>query len=104
MVRVRGIGVSITSPDGQEWRMAMIDAPIFPVSTPQGFYQLLTASGSKDPNAMKKFIGAHPEFLTFLGWAKSAPWTASYRRSCTTVSTPLCLSMVPDPNTQYAGH
>jgi catalase len=78
MVRVRGIGISIKTPDGQEWRSAMIDAPIFPVSTPQGFYELLTASGSKDPDAMKKFIAAHPEFLTFLGWAKSAPWTGSY--------------------------
>jgi catalase len=78
MVRVRGLGISITTPDGQEWRSAMIDAPIFPVATPQAFYDLLTASGSKDPDAMKKFIGAHPEFLTFAGWAKSAPWTASY--------------------------
>jgi len=78
MVRVRGIGISIKTPDGQEWRSAMIDAPIFPVSTPQEFYELLTASGSKDPDAMKKFIGAHPEFLTFLSWAKSAPWTGSY--------------------------
>src|SRR5277367_5380379 len=78
MVRVRGIGIRITTPDGQEWRMAMIDAPIFPVSTPQSFYELLTASGSKDPDAMKKFIGAHPGFLTFLEWAKSAPWTGSY--------------------------
>jgi catalase len=78
MVRVRGIGISIKTPDGQEWRSAMIDAPIFPVSTPQAFYELLTASGSKDPDAMKKFIAANPEFLTFAGWAKSAPWTGSY--------------------------
>ncbi len=78
MVRVRGLGIRITTPDGQEWRSAMIDAPIFPVSTPKGFYALLTASGSKDPDAMKKFIAAHPEFLSFLGWAKSAPWTGSY--------------------------
>jgi catalase len=78
MVRVRGIGIQITTPDGQEWRSAMISAPIFPVSTPQGFYELLTASGSKDPNAMKNFITAHPEFTTFLGWAKAAPWTGSY--------------------------
>ena len=78
MVRVRGIGVQITTPDGQQWRSAMIDAPIFPVSTPQAFYQLLTASASKDPNAMKKFIGENPGFLTFAGWAKSAPWTGSY--------------------------
>src|SRR6201996_9464983 len=78
MVRVRGIGIRITTPDGQQWRSAMIDAPIFPASTPQAFYQLLTASGSKDPDAMKKFIAANPGFLTFAGWAKSAPWTASY--------------------------
>src|ERR1700722_15489330 len=78
MVRVRGLGIRITTPDGQEWRSAMIDAPIFPVSTPQDFYELETASGSKDPNAMKKFIASHPGFLTFVGWAKSAPWTGSY--------------------------
>src|SRR5271154_520480 len=78
MVRVRGLGISITTPDGQEWRSAMIDAPIFPVSTPQDFYELLTASGSKDPDAMKKFIGAHPGFLTFVGWVKDGAWTGSY--------------------------
>jgi catalase len=78
MVRVRGLGIQITTPDGEQWRSAMIDAPIFPVSNPQAFYQLLTASGSKDPNAMKTFIAANPGFLTFVGWAKSAPWTGSY--------------------------
>jgi catalase len=78
MVRVRGLGIRITQPDKQEWRSAMIDAPIFPVSTPQGFYELQMASGSKDPDAMKKFIASHPEFLSFLGWAKSAPFTGSY--------------------------
>jgi catalase len=78
MVRVRGLGIRITPPGGQEWRSAMIDAPIFPVSTPQGFYELLTASASKSPDAMKTFIAAHPEFLSFLNWAKTAPWTGSY--------------------------
>jgi catalase len=78
MVRARGLGLQITTPDGQQWRSAMIDAPIFPVSTPQDFYELQTATSSKDPDAMKKFIGGHPGFLTFLGWAKTAPWTSSY--------------------------
>ena len=77
-VRVRGFGLQISTPDGQEWRTAMIDAPVFPVSTPQGFYELLLASGSKDPNAMKTFVGAHPEFAAFGAWAGSAPWTGSY--------------------------
>src|ERR1700722_19183616 len=78
MVRVRGLGIRIIPPDGQEWRSAMIDAPIFPVSTPQDFYELQMASRSKDPGAMKKFIAGNPGFLSFVSWAKSAPWTASY--------------------------
>jgi len=77
-VRIRGLGISISTPDGQEWRSAMIDAPVFPVSTPPGFYELLLASASKDPNAMKNFVAAHPEFAPFGEWAKSAPWTGSY--------------------------
>ena len=77
-VRVRGMGLRISTPDGQEWRTAMIDLPFFPVSTPQAFYELLLASASKDPNAMKIFAGAHPEIAAFGAWAKSAPWTGSY--------------------------
>jgi catalase len=77
-VRVHGLGIRIVTPDGQEWRSAMIDPPVFAVSTPQGFYELLIASGSKDPNAMKNFIAAHPEFVAFVDWAKNAPWTDSY--------------------------
>lgn len=77
-VRVRGIGLRIATPDGQEWRSAMIDAPVFPVATPQDFYELLTASGSKDPEAMKNFAAAHPSFGAFVAWAQSAAWTGSY--------------------------
>jgi catalase len=77
-VRVRGMGLRISTPDGQEWRSAMIDPPIFPVSTPQAFYELLLASASKDPDAMKKFAAANPEIAAFGAWAKSAPWTGSY--------------------------
>jgi catalase len=78
MVRVRGLGIQISTPDGQEWRSAMIDPPFFTVSTPQGFYELLRASGSKDPNAMKVFVAAHPEYAKFGEWAETAPWTGSY--------------------------
>jgi len=77
-VRVRGIGVQIAAPDGSVWRMAMIDPPVFAVSTPQGFYELLEASKSTDPEAMKGFVAGHPEFAAFGKWATTAPWTASY--------------------------
>src|SRR5271166_1912755 len=77
-VRVRGMGLQISTPDGEVWRSAMIDPPFFPVSTPQAFYELLVASGSKEPDAMKEFTAAHPEFANFANWAGSAPWTGSY--------------------------
>src|SRR3984893_10559300 len=77
-VRVRGLGMQISTPDGQEWRSAMIDPPVFSVSTPQACYELLRASGSKDPNALKAFAAAYPEFAKFGDWAKNAPWTGSY--------------------------
>jgi len=42
-------------PDGQEWRSAMINAPVFPVSTPETFYELLRAEGSKEPKRDSDF-------------------------------------------------
>jgi len=77
-VRVRGFGLKISTPDGQEWRMALIDPPFFPVSTPEAFHALQVASQSAETDAMPKFIGDHPEFKAFADWAGSAPWTGSY--------------------------
>lgn len=77
--RVHGLSLRIQTPDGQEWRAAMIDAPFFPVATPQAFYDLQVASANKsDPDAMKKFAAAHPEIGAFGAWAGSAPFTGSY--------------------------
>lgn len=77
-VRVRGMGLQLATPDGEVWRTAMIDPPVFPVSTPQGFYALQMAAHSKEPDAMKNFVAAHPEFAPFGQWAGTAPWTSSY--------------------------
>jgi catalase len=77
-VQTRGMGLQITTPNGEVWRMAMINLPFFPVSTPEAFYGLLEASGSKAPDAMKTFAAAHPELGAFGAWSQSAPWTASY--------------------------
>ena len=77
-VRVRGMGLQVSAPGGDVWRSAMIDAPVFPVSTPETFYALLLASASKAPNAMQDFAAAHPEIAAFAEWAKTAPWTGSY--------------------------
>lgn len=77
-VRVRGLGLQITTPDGGVWRSAMIDPPFFPVATPQAFYELQTAAHSKDPAAMKNVVAAHPEIAAFGKWATTTPWTSSY--------------------------
>jgi catalase len=78
MARVRGLSLRVNTPDGREWRSAMVSLPFFPVSTPEGFYELLSLSKSKDPSAAAAFTAAHPEFGIFGRWAKTAPWTASF--------------------------
>jgi catalase len=78
-VPIRGMSLSMTTPSGQTWRSAMIDAPFFPVATPQAFYALLNAAGNKsDPNAMKSFAAAHPEFQVFGAWASKATLSTSF--------------------------
>ena len=76
--RIRGLSIQVKGPGGAEWRSGMITPPFFPVATPDAFYALLSASGSKDAAAMPAFIAAHPEFVAFGNWAKTAPWTPSY--------------------------
>src|SRR6202012_2326507 len=38
-VRVRGMGLQIATPNGERWRTAMINAPVFAAATPQAFYE-----------------------------------------------------------------
>lgn len=78
MAQVRGLGIRILTPGGQEWRSAMIDAPFFAASTPQAYFALLEAGASKDPNAFKQYAAVHPEILTFVDWVKNHPHTESW--------------------------
>jgi catalase len=64
---VRGLALEFSLPDGELWRTAMINLPVFPVSTPEAFYERLIAStpdpktGKPDPAQMKSFLARHPE-------------------------------------------
>jgi catalase len=78
MAQVRGFSFRILTPNGQEWRSAMLEAPTFASATPQDFFHFLSAAGSKDPNDIKTFLGAHPETLAFIGWVKGHPRTESW--------------------------
>ena len=82
--RVRSMAIRIVAPDGEEWRSGMNDIPVFPVATPAAFYELTRATlpvpgtGKPDPEAVPHFAAAHPEFMPFLHWAQTAPWTSSF--------------------------
>ena len=64
---VRGLGLMFRLPGGEQWRTAMIDSPVFPDRTPDGFRARLLASkkvpdtGKPDPAAMAAFLACHPE-------------------------------------------
>ena len=84
---VRGLGLLFQGPDGQQWRTAMINIPVFPDSTPQGFYDRLLASkpapetGKPDPEKMAAFLGRHPETVAAMKIIKQAPRSAGFADS-----------------------
>jgi polyisoprenoid-binding protein YceI len=63
----RGMAILFKLPDGEEWRTAMLNMPVFVVNTPQGFFDFLLASasypaiGNPDPARMQAFLAKHPE-------------------------------------------
>lgn len=77
--QVRGLGLQLTAADRQVWRMAMINLPVFPMNTPQAFYQQLLANvpdratGKPDPSKMKAFLAGHPETVAALEIIKRRP-------------------------------
>jgi catalase len=64
---VRGFAILFKLQDGEEWRTAMINLPVFPFATVKAFYdQLLAlhpdpATGKPDPTRMKAFLAKYPE-------------------------------------------
>lgn len=84
---VRGLGLLFDGPDGRQWRTAMINIPVFPDSTPQGFYDRLLASkplpgtGKPDPQQMAAFLQRHPETAAAMRIIKQAPPSAGFADS-----------------------
>jgi catalase len=77
MADVRGLGLQFTQPDGEEWRTAMINFPVFPFKDPQAFYDNLVASQpdpathKPDPAKGAAFFASHPEFAAAIAIIKS---------------------------------
>lgn len=65
------MALRLTTPDGQEWRMAMDHTQIFPVADVSSFIALQRATtpdpktGKPVPMVMKQFLQAHPEVKAF---------------------------------------
>ncbi|MFJ2693429.1 catalase family peroxidase [Pseudomonas sp. NPDC087336] len=83
-VPIRSLALRFTQANGQQWRTGMNSMPVFPVGTPDAFYQLqqaqspIPATGKPDPAAVSAFFGSHPEAAPFLAWIKTAKPSASY--------------------------
>ena len=83
-VPIRSMALRFALANGQQWRTGMNDMPVFPVSTPEAFYQMLQAqqpdpaTGKPDPQKMGAFFATHPETAEFLGWVKTAKPSASF--------------------------
>jgi catalase len=78
----RGLGLAFGFPGGAQWRTAMLNLPVFPDNSPQGFYDRLLASkpspdnGKPEPAAMAAFLNAHPETakaMTIIGQHPPSP-------------------------------
>jgi catalase len=84
---VRGLGLLFQTRDGQQWRTAMINLPVFTDSNPQGFYERLLASkprpdtGKPDPQKMAAFLDRHPETVAAMKIIKQSPPSAGFADS-----------------------
>jgi catalase len=81
---VRGLGLQFSLPDGEVWRTAMINLPVFPFRTPEAFYEQLVASkpdpktGKPDPVGMKALLERHPETVQAMTVIKSQPVSSGF--------------------------
>ena len=88
---VRGLGLEFSLPNGELWRTAMVNIPVFPFRIPEAFYEQMIASkpdpktGKPDPAKMKAFIERYPETLLALSIIKIqtfSSWFADFRFLC----------------------
>lgn len=83
-VPIRSMALRFAQANGQQWRTGMNSMPVFPVATPQAFFEQLQAgqpdpaTGKPNPKKLAAFFAAHPETAAFRAWAKTAKPSASF--------------------------
>ncbi len=84
---VRSLAILFQLPDGEEWRTAMVNIPVFPFNSASGFYDQLQAStpdpatGKPDPDKLKAFLAKHPETAKALQLIRSTPMSSGFANS-----------------------
>jgi catalase len=84
---IRGLGLLFKLPDGEEWRTAMVNTPVFAVHTPQAFYERLLATqpdpktGKPDSEKMAAFLASHPEAVQAAKITESHPVSSGFANS-----------------------
>jgi catalase len=83
----RGLGLAFAFPDGTQWRSALLNLPVFPDNSAQGFYdrllagKVVPATGQPDPAAMAAFLAAHPESAAAMAVIKKHPLSPGFADS-----------------------
>ena len=107
---VHAMALDFALPDGEVWRTAMVDLPVFPMSSVRAFYDQLVASkpdprtGKPDPAKMKAFLASHPTTARALGTIKAHPFASVLPTTPTTASMPSASSTRTASPHRYAGH
>jgi catalase len=84
---VRSLAILFKQSDGQEWRTAMINIPVFLAGTPQAFRDFMLASspdpasGKQNPSAMPAFLAKHPETAAALRIIGGHPFSSGFADS-----------------------
>jgi catalase len=78
------IALNFTAPNGEVWRTAMDNTPIFPVNTVDAFvaFQRATspdpATGKPDKDKVAAYMAKHKETKAFVAWLNSHPIASSF--------------------------
>ncbi|HEY6456745.1 MAG TPA: catalase family peroxidase [Steroidobacteraceae bacterium] len=84
---VRSLALLLRLPDAEQWRMGMNAIPVFPVATPQAFYEQLlagrpdAATGKPDPARMADFLARHPQAARAIAIIGSEPNSSGFANS-----------------------
>jgi catalase len=84
---VRGLGLQFSQADGEEWRTAMVNLPVFPFKDAQAFYENMIASQpdpqthKPDPEKVAAFFMSNPESARAIGIIKSQAVSSGFGNS-----------------------